>query len=257
MKKCFLIILLLSLGFAAASEEHFEPKAPLTVAWSFDGPLGTFDRQSIQRGLKVYQQVCAACHSLSKISFRHLLDIGFAEEDAKAIASDYQVKDGPDDNGEYYERPGVLSDYFTSPYPNRQAAEAANNGAYPPDLSLIARGRMGGANYLYSLLVGFTGDESPDGLYYNPYFSTGKISMAPPLSDELVTYDDGTRATVEQMAFDVVNFLHWTAEHEMEHRKKLGLKVMTFLFILLILSWISNRRIWKDIKEINNKKDGS
>ncbi|AHX11537.1 cytochrome C1 family protein [Neorickettsia helminthoeca str. Oregon] len=248
MKRYFLFTFLLCSGFSTADEKHFKPKEPLAVSWSFDGIFGTFDRQSIQRGLKVYQQVCASCHSLNRISFRHLLDIGFTPEQAKNIASEYQITDGPDDNGEYYQRPGVLSDYFAPPYSNRQAAEAANNGSYPPDLSLIARARMNGPNYLYSLLTGFTGEESDEGLHYNPYFITGKLAMAPPLSDDLVTYDDGTQATVNQMAFDVVNFLHWTAEYEMERRKSLGLKVIGFLLVLLTLSWISNKRIWGDVK---------
>ncbi|ACT69529.1 ubiquinol-Cytochrome c reductase, cytochrome c1 [Neorickettsia risticii str. Illinois] len=253
MKKYFFIALLLCQVSALANEGNFEPKEPLKMPWSFEGPLGTFDKQAIRRGLKVYQQVCAACHSLNRISFRHLLGAGFSLEEAKSIASEYQVKDGPNDDGEYYERPGALSDYFVPPYANRKAAEAANNGAYPPDLSLIARGRMGGASYLYSLLIGFTDEEAPEGLYSNPYFSTGKIAMAPPLSEDIVSYEDGTPATVEQMAFDVVNFLQWASEYEMEYRKRLGLKVMGFLSILLVLSWVSNKRIWKDIKQVSNE----
>jgi ubiquinol-cytochrome c reductase cytochrome c1 subunit len=245
MLRSFLLLFTSFLSIAFASDEaEFHPKNPIEVNWSFNGIFAKFDRASIQRGLKVYQQVCASCHSLNKISFRHLTDIGFTKDQVKAIAADYQIQDGPNDSGEYYERAGVLSDYFPSPYPNKQAAEAANNGAYPPDLSLIVRGRKNGANYIYSLLTNFTGEQSPEGLYYNPYFITGQLAMAPPLVDDMVTYDDETPATVNQMAIDIVNFLHWTAESEMEKRHSLGLKVMCFLLILLVLSWIAKKKVW-------------
>lgn len=245
-------------GETPEEEELFHPSKPLKVNWSFSGVFGKFDKQSIQRGLKVYQQVCAACHSLNSIAFRNLTEIGFTETQAKAIASAYQIKDGPNDVGEDFERPGALSDYFPAPYPNKQAAEASNNGSAPPDLSLMVRAREYGANYVYSLLTGFTGKESPEGLHYNPYFITGKLAMAPPLSEDIITYDDGTAASINQLAFDIVNFLHWTAEPEMEIRKSLGLKVIGFLIFLLILSCITKKRVWqhlyKDPKDLQDSK---
>lgn len=251
MLKSLLLVLTSAFTIAFASDE-FQPKEPIAIKWSFDGVFGKFDRQSVQRGLKVYQQVCSSCHSLNRVAFRNLTEIGFTNDQAKAIAAGYQIKDGPDDSGEYYERAGVLSDYFPSPYPNKQAGEAANNGAYPPDLSSMIRARHNGANYVYSLLTGFTGEQSPDGLYYNPYFMTGQLAMAPPLSDDMVTYDDGTTATVNQMAIDVVNFLQWTAEPEMEKRHSLGLKVIGFLSILLVISWFAKKKVWGNL--YNNKK---
>ena len=241
-----LIILLLILTLNGAFAEEFEQKHPLEVKWAFDGVFGKFDRQSIQRGYKVYKEVCAACHSMKRIAFRNLEQVGFSKAEVKEIAKSYQIQDGPNDDGDMFERPGKPSDYFVSPFPNKQAAMASNNGAVPPDLSLIIKARHDGANYVYSLLTGYTG-ESEGALYENPYFVAGKLAMAPPLSKDLIQYDDGTEATLENMAHDVVNFLQWAAEPEMEQRKKLGIKVVAFIIIATIFFIMTKHRIWRHL----------
>ncbi len=233
--------------YAAGSVEH-----PKQLTWPFEGVLGKVDKQAAQRGYQVYKQVCAACHAMSGKSFRNLADIGFSEAEIKAIASGYNVQDGPNESGEMFERPARMSDRFVSPYPNENAARAANGGAYPPDLTLMVKARPDGANYLYSLLTGYKDAPADfpltEGKYYNPYFAGGQIAMAPPLMDGVVTYQDGTPATPEQMAKDVTVFLQWAAEPEMEARKQMGLKVMIFLFITAVLSYIAMKRVWKDVK---------
>lgn len=226
--------------------------APKKVKWQFDGMLGTFDRTSIQRGFQVYKEVCAACHSLKLISFRNLTEIGFSPEEAKAIAKEYSITAGPNDSGEMFERPGTLPDYFPGPYANDQVARASNNGALPPDLSLVARARSNGANYIYSLLTGFNqtppeGISIQEGMYYNPYFSGMQIAMASPLSDGMVQYSDGTNANVDQMAKDVVNFLQWTSDNKMETRKSMGIKVLFFLAVFTGLFLVAKKRIWNKI----------
>ncbi len=231
-------------------------KHPRQIDWPFDSMRGQFDREAAQRGFQVYQEVCSACHSLKRIAFRNLQELGFSEEEVKVVAANRSVIDGPDDEGEMYERPGKQSDYFPPPYPNEKAARAANNnGALPPDLSLIVKARPNGANYVYSLLTGY--ETPPEGfvlgenMHYNPYFAGGgqQFSMMPPLTqDGQVEYQDGTKATVDQMSHDVVNFLQWAAEPEMEKRKHLGMKVLVFLAIFTILFYFAKRRIWKNIK---------
>lgn len=240
------LILLILFIFSGLSAEEFVPKTPLKVDWSFDGIFGKFDRESTQRGYKVYKDVCAACHSMKRIAFRNLQEIGFSTEEVKEIAKSYQVQDGPNDEGDMFERPGSPSDYFVSPFPNKKAGMASNNGAYPPDLSLIVKARHDGANYVYSLLTGYTGEV--DGhLYENPYFVTGEISMPPPLTSGLVEYDDGKESTVQNMAYDLVNFLQWASEPEMEQRKRIGWKVISFIIIATILLIITKHRIWKHL----------
>ena len=226
------------------------------VQWPFDGMTGKVDKPSAQRGLQVYREVCAACHGLERIAFRNLEALGFSEAETKALAAEYTVQDGPDDFGEMFDRPGIPSDRFVPPYPNKEAAQAAQNGAYPPDLSLMVKARPDGANYLYSLLVGYKGKkgtpegvEVPEGMYYNPYFPGKKIAMTPPLVDGLVTYEDGTEATADQMARDVVNFLQWAAEPEMEERKQMGIKVLIYLFIFTWFMYMIKKRIWARLKE--------
>ncbi|QXK91884.1 cytochrome c1 [Neoehrlichia mikurensis] len=228
--------------------EEFHAERPISQTWKFNGILGSFDKRSIQRGYKVYKEVCAACHSMKRIAFRNLREIGFSEEEIKSIASSYQIKDGPNDAGEMFERPGVPSDYFPSPFSNKEAAMASNNGAYPPDLSLIIKAKHDGANYVYSLLNGYK-STNPDinGLYENIYFATGKILMPPPLFDNAVKYTDGTESTVSNMAYDVVNFLHWAAEPEMEIRKRLGLKVVICLMIVTVFIVLINRKLWSKL----------
>ncbi|KAJ6644901.1 Cytochrome c1-2, heme protein, mitochondrial [Pseudolycoriella hygida] len=213
------------------------------VTWPFQGVLGSVDRKAAQRGFQVYREVCAACHGLYNLYYRNLKELGFSDEEIKEIAKNYTIQDGPNDLGEMFERPALPADPFVRPYPNEQAARAANNGAYPPDLSLIIKARPDGANYLYSLLTGYA--EPPEhfklmpGLHYNPYFPGNQLAMPPPLSDGQVNYMDGTASSVEQMAMDVAIFLQWAAEPEMENRKSMGLKVMMFLVIFTILLTIS------------------
>ena len=230
-----------------------EVKHPKKQNWAFDGIFGRFDMQSVQRGFKVYREVCATCHSLKRISFRNLTEIGFSEGEAKTIAAEYQIVDGPNDDGEMFERSGKIFDYIPGPYKNDNMAKAANGGALPPDLSLIIKARHDGANYVYSLLTGY--EDAPAnvtvglGLHYNPYFSGGQIRMTPPLIKEgQVSYQDGTNPTVDQMARDIVNFLQWAAEPEMQKRKSMGLKVVIFLSLMTAIFYIAMKQIWRDIQ---------
>ena len=259
MNKIILICLLLfsNLALANNSENNNELATtalhPKKMKWEFEGIFGSFDRASIQRGYQVYREVCSACHAMKQVSFRNLAQIGFSDNEIKQIASDYLVSDGPNDEGEMFERAGLPSDKFVSPYANEQSARSANGGAYPPDLSLIIKARHDGANYVYSLLTGYK--EAPDGFNlasgknYNQYFEGRQISMPPPiLEDQQVDYKDGTYATKEQMIVDVVNFLHFSAEMEMEHRKKMGIRTMIFLSILFVLMLIAKKIVWKQVK---------
>ena len=236
----------LGMALAAGGDKHIEAQE-----WHFEGVFGTHDRAQLQRGYLVYKDVCSACHQLDYIQFRHLVDIGFSEDQAKAIAGEFEVEGGPDDDGEMFTRPARLSDNFPPPFANDKAARASNNGALPPNLSLITKARTDGANYVFALLTGF-GDapadlELADGMNYNPYFPRSQIAMAPPLSDEAVEYADGTKATTEQMARDVVAFLAWAAEPSLEDRHRLGFKVMVFLIILTILLYLAKQRVWRDL----------
>jgi ubiquinol-cytochrome c reductase cytochrome b/c1 subunit len=249
-----------------------EDQDPPSQTWSFSGPVGKFDRGSLQRGLKVYKEVCSACHALSYIAFRNLADPGgpgFTTAQVASFASDYKIKDGPNDQGEMFERPGRPADYFPSPFPNEQAARAANGGAAPPDLSLITKARSyergfpqfifdfftqfqeQGPNYVAAILQGFektppAGVTIPDGSYYNRYFPGHAIKMPPPLSDGQVTFDDGSPATVAQYAKDVATFLTWTAEPHMEARKRIGLQVFVFLILLTGLLYFTKKKVWAD-----------
>jgi len=246
------LILLCGLSSAYAGEDHISPKKE---KWSFDGAFGEFDRNSVQRGLKVYQEVCAACHGVKRLAFRNLMDIGFSEGEVKTIAAGYNVQDGPNDDGEIFERLARPSDYFPGPYANDKAARASNNGGLPTDLSLIIKARVDGANYIYSLLTGFI--EPPkdfvvgDNMHYNPYFAGGgsQLLMTPPLiKTGQVTYDDGTEPSVDQMSRDVVNFLQWVAEPEMEARKRMGIKVMIFVVVMAAFAIAAKHRIWRRVK---------
>ena len=253
---------------SAAGETHSEE--PHELNWSFSGPFGNYDLQQLQRGLKVYTNVCAACHSLKYIAFRNLEALGYSEAQVKSFAAEYQIEDGPDDAGDMFERPGIPADYFPSPYPNVEAAAFANGGAAPPDLSLMAKARAahrgfprfvidiftmyaeGGPDYTYSLLPGY--EDAPhdvqitEGTYYNPYFLAGNaLAMAPPLSDGIVTYDDGTPETVDQYSKDVAAFLMWTAEPHMTERKSLGFKVIIFLLIFSGLLYLTKKAVWSRV----------
>lgn len=289
-------------------------KEPEQLEWRFDGMLGKFDQPSVQRGLQVYKEVCAACHGLKRVPFRRLTDVGFSEAEVKAFAAEYQIHDGPNDEGEMFDRPGRPSDKFPSPYLNDNAARASNNGGLPPDLSLIIKARPDGANYVHALLTGYesakdyrcirvsdgkctgfepmsgpaperpevmdehsegdmgrmfrcveithseevdaeTGEKTPieacheltAGMYFNPHFPGGVIKMPPPVSDDQVTYQDGTKATKDQIARDVVNFLQWAAEPEMEARKRMGIKVLMFLAVMTGVFYAAKKRIWSDL----------
>jgi ubiquinol-cytochrome c reductase cytochrome c1 subunit len=228
-----------------------EQKEPQHLDWSFDGPFGTFDRGALQRGYQIYKEVCSTCHAMKHLHYRDLAALGFNADEIKALASQYQVSDGPNDQGEMYERPARPSDVFKAPFPNDEAARAANNGALPKDLSIIEKSRAGGTDYIYSLLTGYEtapeGTKVPDGLYYNPYFPGHFIAMPPPLSQGAVNFSDGTPSSLEQMAQDVATFLTCASHPEMEERKGLGLKVMAFLVLFTGLMFAVKRRIWRDV----------
>ena len=247
--KVFLIIFIIGNSNLAHSEERNTEF--LKNNWSFDGVFGTFDRASLQRGYQVYQEVCAGCHSVQHLSYRNLSEKGgpeFLPEEAKAIAAQFEVIDGPNEDGEMFTRPGRLSDKFVMPFPNVKAAAAANGGAYPPDMSVLAKARKGGADYIYSLLMGYeeapAGYELDDGVYYNKYMPGNKIKMAEPISDGIVEYADGTETTKAQISKDVTTFLVWAADPHLEARHKMGFKVFFYLIILLTMVYLSKQKIW-------------
>ena len=269
----------LILAGAASAEGGTKHAEPPEQGWPFEGAFGKFDQHSVQRGYQVYREVCAACHSLKLMSYRNLGEPGGPYYDpefpnpndnpiVKAFAAEDQIEDGPDEVGDMFFRPGRPADTFRSPYANDQAARAGNNGALPPDLSVITKARHGGATYIYNLLSGFPDElpehlTEPEGQYYNPYFagSTGPnydgdprhtppggfLAMAPQLTDGRVDYMDGTEASVDQMAYDIGQFLAWAGEPKQVNRKSLGLPVMIFLGFLALLLWISFKRIWRDV----------
>lgn len=222
---------------------------PASQHWSFNGPFGTYDRAALQRGLKVYRQVCAACHGLERVYFRNLEALGYTEAQIKTIAAEYTVTDGPDEEGQMFDRPGLPSDRFVPPYPNEQAARASNAGAMPWDLSLMTKARKNGSNYMYALLTGY--EDPPEdanllpGQYWNRYKLGNVIAMAPPLSDGLVAYEDGSPESVKQYAKDVTHFLTWAADPYMEDRKRLGIRVLIFLAIFAAIMYALKKKIWK------------
>ncbi len=258
MKKLFLILTLIpTIAFANSSRDEGALSTsalhPKQLKWEFDGAFGRFDKASAQRGYQVYKEVCAACHGLKLVAYRDLGDIGFTENEIKQIASEYNVTDGPNDDGDMFDRQGLPSDKFVGPYANDNAARSANGGALPPDLSLIVKARHDGPNYIYSLLTGFQdapeGFEMAQGKNYNPYFEGRQISMPSPITDDgQVEYKDGTYATKEQMAKDVVNFLQWASEPETEHRKKMGIRTMIFLAILFVILLAAKKAVWRKVK---------
>jgi ubiquinol-cytochrome c reductase cytochrome c1 subunit len=262
-------------GAAFAQEEHAEgatPHYPLVKPveqnWSFAGPFGTYDRAQLQRGLKIYREACSACHSMNLVAFRSLEALGYSEAQIKTLAAEYQIPDGPNSDGEMFERPGIPSDHFPAPFPNAEAAAAANNGAVPPDFSLIAKARAvergfprfifdiftqyaeGGPDYVYNLLTGY--QETPpegvtiqDGTYYNPHFISGPaLAKPPPLTDGQITYDDGSPETLDQYARDIAAFQMWAAEPHLEARKQTGFVVMIFLIVFAGLVYLTKRKIW-------------
>ncbi|WP_279087805.1 cytochrome c1 [Bartonella apis] len=260
--------------FAVFAEEggeaHYPLKLPEKQSWSFSGPFGTYDLQQLQRGLKVYKEVCSTCHSLKYVSFRDLKALGYSDEQIKAFAKTYDIQDGPNSEGEMFVRKGLPTDYFPSPFPNVEAAKFANNGANPSDLSLMAKARSvslpfpafiadiftnyneAGPDYITALLTGYSdapeGTEVAENNWYNPYFNSGNaLAMPPPLSDGMVAYNDGTEETTENYARDVSAFLMWTADPHMETRKKTGFRVILFLIVFAGLTYAVKRRIWNEL----------
>ncbi|HTO33632.1 MAG TPA: cytochrome c1 [Pararhizobium sp.] len=259
---------------AGATEDHggtphFPIHKPEQQEWSFAGPFGHYDKGQLQRGLKVYTEVCSACHSMSLVTFRTLGDLGYSEAQVKAFAANYEVEDGPNADGEMFTRKALPSDHFPSPFPNREAAAASNNGAAPPDFSLIAKARgiergfptfifdmftqyqEGGPDYIHALLTGYqeppAGVEVAEGTHYNPYFANASaLAMAPPISDDQVTYDDGAPQTVEQYSHDVAAFLMWAAEPHLEARKRTGFMVMIFLLIFTGLIYLTKKSVYSN-----------
>ena len=252
IKKFTLIIFFIGISFSSYSAEKVEY---LKTDWSFKGLFGKFDRGELQRGYQVYTEVCSSCHSMKYVSYRNLVEKGgpeFTEAQAKAIAASFEVTDGPNADGEMFTRPGKLSDKFVMPYENVKAAQAANGGAYPPDMSVLVKARSGGADYIYSLLQGYEdppiGITLDEGVHYNKFMYGNKIKMANPLSDGLVEYGDGKNASVEQMSKDVTTFLMWAAEPHLEARHKMGFKAILYLIILTILVYFSMKKIWSRIE---------
>ncbi|KAM9199618.1 cytochrome c1, heme protein, mitochondrial [Mergus octosetaceus] len=236
-------------GALSAGELEMHPPS---FPWSHGGLLAALDHGSVRRGYQVYKQVCSACHSMEYLAFRNLIGVTHTEEEAKALAEEVEVLDGPDENGEMFMRPGKISDYFPKPYPNPEAARAANNGALPPDLSYIVNARHGGEDYVFSLLTGYcdppAGVSVREGLHYNPYFPGQAIGMAPPIYNEILEFDDGTPATMSQIAKDVCTFLRWAAEPEHDHRKRMGLKMLMISSLLISLTYYLKRHKWSVLK---------
>jgi ubiquinol-cytochrome c reductase cytochrome c1 subunit len=234
-------------GFASAQEAPTPPHQE----WSFDGVFGTYDQASLQRGFQIYKQICSTCHPVKHLYFRDLSQIGYSEDEVKAIAATYQVTDGPNDQGQMYQRPGRPSDHIPGPFPNDEAAKAANNGALPPDQSLVIKAREGGPDYVYALLNGYVappaGFHLASGMYYNEYFPGHSIAMPPPLSANAVTFADGTPSTVPQMAHDIVTFLTWAAEPNLPERHRMGFKVFFFLIVSAGVFYAAKRKIWSRI----------
>ena len=238
------------LGVALCSDDVLHPGQ---YKWPQDGWLTAFDAASVRRGHQVYTQVCASCHSLDRIAYRNLVGVCYTEDEAKRLAEEQEVRDGPNGEGEYFMRPGKLADYFPAPYPNEEAARFANGGAYPPDLSLIVKARHDGANYIFSLLTGYrdppAGITVREGLHYNPYFPGGAIAMPQLLLEGAAEYEDeDVPATPAQMAKDVVTFLNWAAEPEHDERKLMGLKFLSILTVMLMITGYYKRFRWAPIK---------
>jgi cytochrome c1 len=259
------------LGLAAIAQPALaadESPPPPRVKWSFSGPFGKYDRAQLQRGLKVYREVCAVCHGLKYIAFRNLADLGYSEGQIKAIAAEYKIQDGPNDQGDMFEREGRPADYFPTPWPNENAARARYNGV-PPDMSVLAKARgyergfpwfifdmftqfqEHGVDYIHAVMTGYkekppAGVNLPQGTFYNEYFPGHAIAMPPPLSDKRIDYTDGSPTTVDQFAKDVSAFMMWAAEPHLEARKRIGFQVMIFLIVLASLLYFTKKKVWAD-----------
>jgi ubiquinol-cytochrome c reductase cytochrome c1 subunit len=243
-----------ALALAASSLPAFaqEMPQPAKQDWSFYGPFGTYDRASLQRGFQIYREVCAACHSMNMLAYHDLSGIGYDAAQIKAIAASVQIPD-TDDTGQPADRPGLPSDRFKAPFPNEKAARAGNNGAVPPDQSLLSRGREGGPDYIYALMTSYkdtppAGVKMGSGMYYNDAFPGHQIAMPPPLSDDRVSYADGTKATIAQEAKDVATFLAWTSDPHLEDRHRIGARVIIFLVALSGVMYGVKRKIWSQVE---------
>ena len=261
IKNRFFIIFLISiLPFSVFSEERTINL--IEKNWSFNGIFGTFDRASLQRGYQVYQEVCSGCHSMQHLSYRNLYEKGgpeFSLEEAKALANQFEIEDGPNSDGEMFLRPARLSDKFVKPFPNVEASTAANGGAYPPDMSVLAKARTGGADYIYSLLMGYEeapeGFELDDGVYYNKFMPGNKIKMSEPILDGIVEYSDGTVNSKTQISKDVTAFLVWASEPHLESQHRMGFKVIVYLIILITLVYMSKQKVWSRFDSKEEEKD--
>jgi len=258
MKKAILFsVLLLTLSppaFAAGEmpAQHAHEQAELPKQhWPHKGIFGTYDKAALQRGFQVYKEVCSACHAMKFLSYRNLEDLGYTPDQVKAVAAQDAVTDGPNDDGEMFERPALPSDHFKPPFKNDKAARAANNGALPPDMSLLVKAREGGEDYIFGVLTGFedapAGLEMQPGMNYNKYFPGRQIAMAKPLADGQVTTSDGTAASLEQAARDVTQFLAWASEPRLEQRKQTGVKVILFLLAFAGIMYGAKRKIWSKL----------
>jgi cytochrome c1 len=255
MRKSVAAALLAALTLAAggtAARGQEETPAPPHQQWSFNGVFGTYDQAAMQRGFQVYKEVCSACHPVKHLYFRDLTQIGYSEDQVKGLAAQYQVTDGPNDQGQMFQRPARPSDPIPGPFPNDEAARAANNGALPPDLSLITKARDDGPDYVEAVVgLGFkqapAGFKVNEGMYYNEYFPGHQIKMPPPLTADQLKFADGTPATVPQMAHDVVTFLSWAAEPTLDERHRMGVKVILFLLVMTGLFYAAKRKIWSRI----------
>jgi len=250
--QALLIALAIGVGLGGAARALEEAPEPPHQQWPFEGVFGTYDTAASQRGFQVYKEVCSACHAVKHLAFRNLEEIGYTEDQVKGIAAQYQVTDGPNDEGQMFQRPARPSDPIPGPFPNDQAARAANNGALPPDLSLITKAREGGPDYVYAILNGFKDPPAVfkvnEGMYYNQYFTGHQIKMPPPLTQtDQLKYADGTQATVPQMSHDVVSFLSWAAEPNLNDRHRIGFKVILFLIIATGVFYAAKRKIWSRI----------
>lgn len=246
-------ILLMFLVFTSPQLFGNVAEHPPKLNWSFQSIFGTYDRAALQRGFQVYHEVCAACHSLNRLAYRHLAGIGFTPETIKALAAEKEIRDGFTEEGEIFKRPGIAADHIAPPYINESAAKAANNGSLPPDLSLIVKARAHGPDYIHAILTGYA--EPPkevqlgENMHYNKYFAGHQIAMTAPLHEGMVNYTDGTPTNVEQYAKDVVTFLTWAGDPKMEERKSTGFKVMFFLIILTLFMFFTKRRVWRNVKD--------
>jgi ubiquinol-cytochrome c reductase cytochrome c1 subunit len=250
MRARFVLAGLCAAALMAPAAWAQEAPEPPHQEWSFSGPFGGFDLASLQRGFQIYQEVCSNCHSMKQLSYRNLSGIGLNEEQIRAIAASVQVPAGFNDQGEPITAPGTPASHFRSPFPNEAAARAANNGAYPPDLSVIVKAREDGPDYVYAILTGYA-EAPPDvkmqpGMNYNKYFPGHQIAMPQPLQEGQITYADGTKNTLEQEAHDVVSFLTWAANPEMVERKRMGVRWVLFLTGMTVLTYFVKRKVWAE-----------